>query len=177
MVDRPNRPAALATTPTMPPQAQVTISHGNSRVSAVLPTGESIEVLLFGATVISWKDAAGNERLWLSNASKLDGSKAVRGGIPLVFPVGGVLPSTMAAGVRGETHVHAQWLTSVINQGLRSAAPDARHLQAPAARLCADLALGVPRQVDQRRLELVCQAGLWPLLGELGQQGQVALGS
>ena len=87
MVDRPNKPAALATTPTMPPQAQVTISHANSRVAAVLPTGESVEVLLFGATVVSWKDAAGRERLWLSDASKLDGSKAVRGGIPLVFPV------------------------------------------------------------------------------------------
>jgi glucose-6-phosphate 1-epimerase len=87
MVDRPNKPSMLAATPTMPPQAQVSISHGNSRVSALLPTGESVEVLLFGATVLSWKDAAGGEKLWLSEASKLDGSKAVRGGIPLVFPV------------------------------------------------------------------------------------------
>lgn len=87
MVDRPNKPTALATTPGLPPQAQVTISHGNSRVTAVLPTGESVEVLLHGATVLSWKDAAGDEKLWLSEAAKLDGSKAVRGGIPLVFPV------------------------------------------------------------------------------------------
>jgi glucose-6-phosphate 1-epimerase len=71
----------------MPPQAQVNISHGNSRVTAVLPTGESIEILLYGATVISWKNAAGDEKLWLSEAAKLDGSKPVRGGIPLVFPV------------------------------------------------------------------------------------------
>lgn len=87
MVDRPNKPAALASTPGLPPQPQVNISHANSRVSAVLPTGESVEVLLFGATVISWKDRAGNEKLWVSDAAKLDGSKAVRGGIPLVFPV------------------------------------------------------------------------------------------
>jgi hypothetical protein len=87
MVDRPNKPSALATTPTMPPQAQVSISHGNSRVTAVLPTGESIEVMLYGATVISWKSASGDEKLWLSEAAKLDGSKPVRGGIPLVFPV------------------------------------------------------------------------------------------
>ncbi|KAK3180162.1 hypothetical protein K4F52_008464 [Lecanicillium sp. MT-2017a] len=92
MVDRPNKPTALATTPGLPPQAQVTISHGNSRVTAVLPTGESVEVLLHGATVLSWKDAAGDEKLWLSEAAKLDGSKAVRGGIPLVFPVFGVAP-------------------------------------------------------------------------------------
>ncbi|KAL2203902.1 aldose 1-epimerase [Sarocladium strictum] len=92
MVDRPNKPSALATTPTMPPQAQVNISHGNSRVTAVLPTGESIEILLYGATVISWKNAAGDEKLWLSEAAKLDGSKPVRGGIPLVFPVFGSAP-------------------------------------------------------------------------------------
>ncbi|KAI3324736.1 galactose mutarotase-like protein [Xylariaceae sp. AK1471] len=97
MVDRSNRPAALATTPGLPPQPQVNFSHANSRVSAVLPTGESVEVLLFGATVISWKDRAGNEKLWVSDAAKLDGSKAVRGGIPLVFPVFGTAPDHAAA--------------------------------------------------------------------------------
>ncbi|RFU73877.1 aldose 1-epimerase family [Trichoderma arundinaceum] len=92
MVDRPNKPSALATTPGLPPQAQVTISDGSSRVTAVLPTGESVEVLLFGATVLSWKDASGDEKLWLSEGAKLDGTKAVRGGIPLVFPVFGTAP-------------------------------------------------------------------------------------
>ncbi|CZR66433.1 related to P.ciliare possible apospory-associated protein [Phialocephala subalpina] len=92
MVDRPKKPSALATTPGLPPQAQVNISHSNSRVSAVLPTGESVEILLYGATIISWKDAKGNEKLWLSEAAKLDGSKAVRGGVPLVFPVFGTAP-------------------------------------------------------------------------------------
>ncbi len=87
MVDRRNKPSALASTPGLPPQAQVTFSHDNSRVSAVLPTGESVEVLLHGATVISWKGGNGDEKLWLSEAAKLDGTKAVRGGIPLVFPV------------------------------------------------------------------------------------------
>lgn len=87
MVQRPNKPSALAATPGLQPQAQVTISDDSSRVTAVLPTGESIEVLLYGATVLSWKDAAGDEKLWLSEGAKLDGTKAVRGGIPLVFPV------------------------------------------------------------------------------------------
>jgi hypothetical protein len=53
----------------------------------VLPTGESIEVLLFGATIVSWKDTKGVEKLWVSEAAKTDGSKAVRGGVPVVFPV------------------------------------------------------------------------------------------
>ncbi|KAK9775426.1 putative Galactose mutarotase-like domain-containing protein [Seiridium cardinale] len=96
MVDRPNKPSALATTPGLPPQAQVNITHDNNRVSAVLPSGESVEVLLYGATVISWKDRAGNERLWLSKGAKLDGTKAVRGGIPLVFPVFGTAPDHAA---------------------------------------------------------------------------------
>jgi glucose-6-phosphate 1-epimerase len=65
----------------------VTFSDDNSRVIAELPTGESVQVLLYGATVISWKDGSGDEKLWLSDAAKLDGSKAVRGGIPIVFPV------------------------------------------------------------------------------------------
>lgn len=94
MVDRPNKPSALATTPGLPPQPQVTISDGSSRVSATLSTGETVEVLLFGATVLSWKDAAGNEKLWLSKDTKLDGSKGVRGGIPLVFPVYPLLSKT-----------------------------------------------------------------------------------
>lgn len=45
-------------------------------------------ILKYGATVISWKNN-GQEKLWLSDGAKLDGSKAVRGGIPLVFPVFG----------------------------------------------------------------------------------------
>lgn len=88
MVDRPNKPSALASTPQQPiPQATVNIDNDTGRVSAQLPTGESVEVLLHGATVLSWKDAAGNEKLWLSESAVLDGSKPVRGGIPLVFPV------------------------------------------------------------------------------------------
>ncbi|KAH8650646.1 putative glucose-6-phosphate 1-epimerase [Tricladium varicosporioides] len=96
MVDRPKKPSALSATPGLAPQAQVNISHSNSRVSAVLPTGEAIEILLYGATIISWKDATGAEKLWLSEKAVLDGTKAVRGGIPLVFPVFGTAPDHAA---------------------------------------------------------------------------------
>lgn len=54
--------------------------------------GATAEILLFGATVISWKTAEKGgsrdpiERLFLSSKAALDGSKAVRGGIPVVFP-------------------------------------------------------------------------------------------
>jgi glucose-6-phosphate 1-epimerase len=97
MVDRSKKHLSInPASPGLPPQAQINISHNNSRVSAVLPTGESVEILLFGATIISWKDAQGNEKLWLSESAKLDGTKAVRGGIPLVFPVFGKAPDHTA---------------------------------------------------------------------------------
>ena len=48
-------------------------------------------MLLYGATVISWKSPSKSsneplERLFLSSKALLDGSKPVRGGIPIVFP-------------------------------------------------------------------------------------------
>ena len=42
----------------------------------------------YGATVISWKHK-GSEQLFLSKKTPLDGSAAIRGGIPIVFPVFG----------------------------------------------------------------------------------------
>ncbi|KAK3987051.1 galactose mutarotase-like domain-containing protein [Cladorrhinum sp. PSN332] len=93
MVGRANKPSALAATPGLAPQPTVTFSPDNTQVTAELPTGESVQVLLYGATVTSWKDSAGDEKLWLSSAAKLDGSKPVRGGIPLVFPVFGPPPA------------------------------------------------------------------------------------
>lgn len=90
-MSRSHKPSELDTTGIKDPLPQATVSttHDNSRVSAVLPTGESVEILLYGATIISWKDAQGQEKLFLSDKAKLDGSKAVRGGVPLVFPVFG----------------------------------------------------------------------------------------
>ncbi|KAA8901702.1 galactose mutarotase-like domain-containing protein [Sphaerosporella brunnea] len=60
----------------------------HDRVKLFLCSGETAEILLYGATIISWK-AGGEERLFLSEKAALDGSKAVRGGVPLVFPVFG----------------------------------------------------------------------------------------
>ena len=85
-MERSKKPSAIPVSPTIP-TPQVSISKDNSRVTASLPTGESVEVLLFGATVLSWKTAKGKENLFVSSKALLDGSKAVRGGIPLVFPV------------------------------------------------------------------------------------------
>ncbi|KAI4198588.1 MAG: hypothetical protein LQ350_005179 [Teloschistes chrysophthalmus] len=87
-MERSKKPAAIPVSP-IQPTPQVSISDDNSRVTANLPTGERVDVLLYGATVISWKSANGKENLFLSSKAHLDGAKPVRGGIPLVFPVFG----------------------------------------------------------------------------------------
>ena len=45
-----------------------------------------VEIHLFGATITSWKTSNGQERLFVSSQAIMDGSKAIRGGIPVVFP-------------------------------------------------------------------------------------------
>lgn len=48
--------------------------------------GAHITVSLFGAHLLSWKTADGKERLFVSSQTPLDGSKAIRGGVPVIFP-------------------------------------------------------------------------------------------
>ena len=87
MVERANKPSAIPVSPSVP-TPQVELSDDNSRVIATLPSGDRVEVLLFGATVISWRSGKnGEENLFVSEKASLDGGKAVRGGIPVVFPV------------------------------------------------------------------------------------------
>jgi len=74
-------------TSTMP----VEILNEGTKLQLVHPKGSSAEVLLYGATVISWKSPTANgtepvEHLFVSSKAALDGSKPVRGGIPVVFP-------------------------------------------------------------------------------------------
>ncbi|KAL0484121.1 glucose-6- phosphate 1-epimerase [Acrasis kona] len=65
----------------------MSISEDSTAVTLTHQCGDTLKVLLYGATIISW--VSGRERLFLSSKAALDGSKAVRGGIPLVFPVFG----------------------------------------------------------------------------------------
>jgi glucose-6-phosphate 1-epimerase len=50
------------------------------------PDGAEATITLYGAHLVSWKDASGQERMFVSRKSALDGSKAIRGGIPVIFP-------------------------------------------------------------------------------------------
>ncbi|KAI0778185.1 galactose mutarotase-like protein [Trametes elegans] len=67
------------------------VSQKGDRVVLEHPKGSSVEILYYGATVISWKSGSAThpqpvERLFVSGKAALDGSKPVRGGIPVVFP-------------------------------------------------------------------------------------------
>jgi len=66
----------------------------DSSVTLKHPNGASVEVLFYGATVVSWKSPGESgsgikERLFVSSKSPRDGSKPIRGGIPVVFPIFG----------------------------------------------------------------------------------------
>ncbi|KAF9406138.1 hypothetical protein BGZ94_003229 [Podila epigama] len=64
------------------------IQQQSDKITLVHPSGASAEVYFFGSTLTSWK-VAGQERIFLSKKAVLNGSRAIRGGIPLVFPVFG----------------------------------------------------------------------------------------
>ena len=48
--------------------------------------GAQAIVTLYGAHLVSWKSMDGKERLFCSTRSSLDGSRAIRGGVPVIFP-------------------------------------------------------------------------------------------
>eukprot|EP00588_Corethron_pennatum_P026002 CAMPEP_0194317644 /NCGR_PEP_ID=MMETSP0171-20130528/14383_1 /TAXON_ID=218684 /ORGANISM="Corethron pennatum, Strain L29A3" /LENGTH=324 /DNA_ID=CAMNT_0039074327 /DNA_START=65 /DNA_END=1039 /DNA_ORIENTATION=+ len=73
--------------PTSIHDAVVKISHALS--------GSTASVNLTGATVTSFIPGGGREVLFVSSLAKTDGSKAIRGGIPLAFPQFGRPDQTM----------------------------------------------------------------------------------
>jgi glucose-6-phosphate 1-epimerase len=55
-------------------------------VRIAAPDGASATIALYGAHLASWQTADGRERLFMSDASPRDGSAAIRGGVPVIFP-------------------------------------------------------------------------------------------
>ncbi|KAI3452482.1 hypothetical protein Pfo_009146 [Paulownia fortunei] len=56
------------------------------RVILSEPTGSTVEVLLYGGQVVSWKNEKREEMLFTSNKALWKPAKAIRGGIPICFP-------------------------------------------------------------------------------------------
>ncbi|HAT29941.1 MAG TPA: D-hexose-6-phosphate mutarotase [Janthinobacterium sp.] len=48
--------------------------------------GARASITLYGGHLVSWQAADGRERLFCSALSALDGSRAIRGGVPVIFP-------------------------------------------------------------------------------------------
>lgn len=67
------------------PQAVREVWRGLACTHIRLPNGDSVRVCDWGAQVLSWT-ARGHERLFLSEHAVLDGSAAIRGGVPVCFP-------------------------------------------------------------------------------------------
>ena len=67
------------------PQAAREVWRGLACTHITLPNGDSVRVSDFGAQVLSWT-ARRQERMFLSERAVLDGSAAIRGGVPVCFP-------------------------------------------------------------------------------------------
>lgn len=67
------------------PQAAREIWRGLACTQITLPNGDCVRVSDLGAQVLSWQ-VRGQERLFLSESAVLDGSAAIRGGVPVCFP-------------------------------------------------------------------------------------------
>eukprot|EP00930_Biecheleria_cincta_P057416 TRINITY_DN43355_c0_g1_i1.p1 TRINITY_DN43355_c0_g1~~TRINITY_DN43355_c0_g1_i1.p1 ORF type:complete len:314 (+),score=48.41 TRINITY_DN43355_c0_g1_i1:62-943(+) len=59
-------------------------------------SGASAEIYLFGGTLTSYKTPDGSEKIFVSPGAVFDGKKAIRGGVPLVFPQFGQPDKAMA---------------------------------------------------------------------------------
>ncbi len=60
--------------------------NGQPALRLATRDGASAIVTQLGAQVVSWQTADGRERLFLSERSAFDGSRAIRGGIPVCWP-------------------------------------------------------------------------------------------
>jgi glucose-6-phosphate 1-epimerase len=63
-----------------------TTFQGQPAILIRSPDGAQATVLLHGAHVVSWVPAGGSEQLYLSPTADYSAGKAVRGGIPVIFP-------------------------------------------------------------------------------------------
>ncbi|XP_051117787.1 putative glucose-6-phosphate 1-epimerase [Andrographis paniculata] len=60
--------------------------NGSPRIILSEPTGSTVEVLLHGGQVVSWKNEKRQEMLFMSTKAIFKPPKSIRGGIPVCFP-------------------------------------------------------------------------------------------
>lgn len=55
-------------------------------VTITSPDGATLTACAYGGQVLGWAPQPGQDRLWLSPASRCGGGQAIRGGVPVIFP-------------------------------------------------------------------------------------------
>lgn len=70
----------------MKPSIETIEFHGIEALRLNGPKGSSAVISRLGGQVLSWKTPDGRERLYLSERAVFDGSKPIRGGVPVCFP-------------------------------------------------------------------------------------------
>ena len=60
--------------------------HDQRCIQISLPQGSRAIISLYGAQVLSWQTADGREYFYLSPKAVMNGSSAIRGGVPVCFP-------------------------------------------------------------------------------------------
>ncbi|NUN92636.1 MAG: BatD family protein [Verrucomicrobiae bacterium] len=70
----------------MTDQIEMAELHGQPVIKLQTPDGAVALISLFGAQLLSWTPAGGEDRLYLSPKAVFDGQTAIRGGVPLCFP-------------------------------------------------------------------------------------------
>ncbi|RRA47221.1 D-hexose-6-phosphate mutarotase [Acidipila sp. EB88] len=66
--------------------AHVAAGHGGLPVLSITTPAASAQISLHGAQVLSWQPGTSGEVLFLSQHSRWEDGKAIRGGIPVCFP-------------------------------------------------------------------------------------------
>ncbi|MFO7582968.1 D-hexose-6-phosphate mutarotase [Guyparkeria sp.] len=61
----------------------------------------SVTITPLGATVLSYRPRGGDEVIWVSETARFDGSRPVRGGIPVCWPWFGAHPTDTSQGAHG----------------------------------------------------------------------------
>ncbi|MDD3353794.1 D-hexose-6-phosphate mutarotase [Zoogloea sp.] len=70
----------------MTDQIEMAELHGQPVLKLQTPDGAVALISLFGAQLLSWTPAGGEDRLYLSPQAVFDGQTAIRGGVPVCFP-------------------------------------------------------------------------------------------
>ena len=99
------------------------------------PDGAAAIVTLYGAHLVSWITSDGQERIFCSAKSSLDGTRAIRGGVPVIFPQfaargtgmrhGFARVSTWRLGDNGDGHAEFTLTEADLAPGVAAAWPHA----------------------------------------------------